>query len=178
VLPRAKHIPSGPSQVLIDGPITSYVSRQLGAPVVVVGSRLVPVERASMPKAAVDEDGEAMAREDDVWAYGSPGDAYEVVLAKAKAASVKRRAHRDLGLRVALAVRSHPYRDLLAGWAWIRESLHRAVQQSRRAGTTVPVNTVGATTALQTKASDVPSASLGQLLLEAGRPPRERGFRP
>jgi hypothetical protein len=117
-----------------------------------------------------------MAREDDVWAYGPLGDADEVMLAKAKATSVKRGAHCDLGLRVALAVGAHPDRDLLAGWARIGESLHRADQQSTRAGTTEPASTVGATTAFETTATNLPSASLARPLAEAGRPPRERGF--
>lgn len=37
MLPGAKHIPSGPAEILVSGPVTSYVSRELRAPVVVEG---------------------------------------------------------------------------------------------------------------------------------------------
>jgi hypothetical protein len=88
------------------------------------------MHRAAVPEAAVDEYCEALAREDDVWPYGALRETYQVVLAKAKAASVKRGTQSDLGLGVALSVRSHPERDLLARWVRVGQLLHRPHEQS------------------------------------------------
>jgi hypothetical protein len=66
VLPEAKHSPPFIGQSHIDGVIARDVAGELGSPVGSVASGLCPVDRASMPEAAVDEDREAPPRERNV----------------------------------------------------------------------------------------------------------------
>jgi hypothetical protein len=62
------------------------------------------VLRAAVPEAAITEDGDARAGEDDVRTYPDTFDAKEDILAEAKTAPVKPRPQRDLRLRVGVSV--------------------------------------------------------------------------
>src|SRR5688572_5751010 len=69
VLPHADDLPASASQHVVNLAIPISVPAQLRHPVVTVGLRDHLVLRAVVPEAAVDEDGDSGAGEDDVGAY-------------------------------------------------------------------------------------------------------------
>jgi hypothetical protein len=77
-----------------------------------------------MPKAAVDEDRDAMARQDEIGRAGQRPH----MQSKAIAEGVHERAHGHLGFRVAPANRSH---DARAGL--LADAVHRSLRQDRAA---------------------------------------------
>src|SRR5947208_2989111 len=66
VLPHAHDGPACPGKRGVVASVTGDVPVELGAPVAVVRSRPRPVIRTPVPVAPVDEDGNALARKDEV----------------------------------------------------------------------------------------------------------------
>jgi hypothetical protein len=66
VLPNPNDAPTFGGKSVVDLPIPFDVRCQLGAPVPDIRSRGVPVLGASVPEAAVDEDGESCSPEHDI----------------------------------------------------------------------------------------------------------------
>lgn len=66
VLPRADDMPAGGAESAVDAPITRGVAFELRAPIADVATGCIAVLRAAVPEAAINEDGDPPAREDDV----------------------------------------------------------------------------------------------------------------
>lgn len=89
VRPKAKHVPVGISQRLIDCSIALPVGCQLCLPILPVGAGQRAMVGTAMPEAAVDEDGDARLREDDIGSHRSGGETDREVLSKSKAEPVE-----------------------------------------------------------------------------------------
>jgi len=61
--------------------IPLLVAPEFRSPILRISGRATTVNRAGMPKAAIDENGYSSMREDDIRAHGGAVDAYLVVLA-------------------------------------------------------------------------------------------------
>lgn len=83
--PKPKHVPAGISQRLVDRSIALSVGCQLRLPILPVGAGHGPMVGTAMPEAAVDEDGDARLREDDIGSHRSGGEADWEVLPEPKA---------------------------------------------------------------------------------------------
>jgi hypothetical protein len=66
VLPCSQYLPSGSTESRVDGAVACNVASQLWSPVVGVHARLVAMNRARVPKAAIDEHRKPRPRERDV----------------------------------------------------------------------------------------------------------------
>jgi hypothetical protein len=69
VLPEAQDGPPGSVQRVAHETIATFITVELRSPVVRVSVRHVPVLGAAVPEAAIDEHGNLLAREHDVWPY-------------------------------------------------------------------------------------------------------------
>ena len=108
MLPDAKHGPPACGQGFGDSRITRAVPRQLRPPVVRVGFWRVPVVRAAMPEASVDEHRHSGAREHDVdLAADAVACANEIVLSKAESPHVEGATERHLGSSIGTAIALH-----------------------------------------------------------------------
>jgi hypothetical protein len=100
VLPHPNDSPSCPGEVFVDLTIALNVAAQLRHPVIRIGPRHRPVQRAAVPKAAIDENGDPYAREDDVWTNLSCLDDQREILAESQPTTVEVRPEPDLRGRV------------------------------------------------------------------------------
>lgn len=66
VLPKPQNPPSGLRELFVHPPIPINVRPEFGSPELFVRLRVCSVEKALVPEAAVHEDGQALAQEDDV----------------------------------------------------------------------------------------------------------------
>jgi len=66
VLPEPQHLPALLLEGLVNATVSRLVASQLRPPVGEVGLRNVPVERAPVPEAAINEDGESLTGEGNV----------------------------------------------------------------------------------------------------------------
>ena len=106
MLPDPDHSPSSSVQLRIVEPITLDVSGDLGIPVGSVGFGIRSVFRASVPKAAIDENGHFLAPKDDVCSTTQIFQRLRVD-AIAKAAAMKLRSEGKLRAGVALPIAPH-----------------------------------------------------------------------
>lgn len=90
VLPDPHDGPPGLGERCIDPTVALDVRSELWHPVLEVRLRDVLVVWATVPEAAIDEDGDLPTREDDIGAHSDGPDPQEVVLAEPMAAPVQR----------------------------------------------------------------------------------------
>lgn len=83
VLPHAYYTPAGVGERSVHRPIPRDVPLQLRAPVVAVRPRHVPVLRAAVPEASIDEYGQPRAGEDDIGSDDPIRESQRKVLAEA-----------------------------------------------------------------------------------------------
>ena len=121
VLPRPYHAPSGLFEGLVDRTVSGHVPSELGLPVIGVGPRLIAVDGAGMPEAAVDEHGDPDPGERDVHPHYAPRNAKRQVLAEPQSPAVELGAQRDLRSSVPPRVAAHAGTDLSARWVRIRK---------------------------------------------------------
>lgn len=108
VLPDTHDSPTRAHQSFIGCLVTLDVAAQLRRPVPLVRRRLPAVLRANVPEAPVDENGDFLGRENDVWADPHPfGQVEAEVLPVAISEAVQRAAQRDFRFRVGPPVRAH-----------------------------------------------------------------------
>lgn len=122
MLPHPEHGPAQRLQALIRVPIACLVGLELPPPPLAVASGLNSVLGASVPEAAVDEDGKAPACEDDVGA--SPGQARDrVVDAEAAASAVQLASEEEFWRSPCTPLRREAPARALAGsdpfWLWL-----------------------------------------------------------
>lgn len=109
VFPEPKDEPSGFGQREIVAPVAFLVAGDLRAPVVrIPHSRSLAMVGAAVPETALDEDGDAGTREDDVRTDGSASfEADREVDAEAHPRSVQKRANLTLWTRIPATIRAH-----------------------------------------------------------------------
>jgi len=89
---------------------------QLRLPVLGVGLWFRAVDRASVPEATIDVNGQASAAEDEIRPSADTGEGNWVVDAKSHAAAMQLRAQGKLGRGVAPAVATHDAHSGFARW--------------------------------------------------------------
>lgn len=106
MLPDPDHSPSGGAELSVIESITLHVSGDLRAPIGSVGFGTRAVLRASVPEAAIDEDGHLLATKDDI---GSATQALQWlrVYSISKATSMKLRPEGKLRAGVSLPIALH-----------------------------------------------------------------------
>lgn len=117
VLPNTQDGPPRGREKLIVTTVSGNVSVQLGAPVVGVRTRAHAVNRAPVPKASVDEDGDPSGGEDDVRA-ASHARVWTAVLEEPESPRVEGGPNCSLGPRVRAAVADHHGADAVRAGGW------------------------------------------------------------
>lgn len=145
VLPRPDNPPPSTLEGASDQPVARDVSFELGDPVVAVPLGNVAVLRAAMPKAAVDEHGDAPAREDDVGLRRDGGQLEPVVDAEAQAPRVEAASERALGAGVASPVARHAPRHPRVERRGVRRFAHLCRLRLERFGTPTRTRAQGRT---------------------------------
>lgn len=106
VLPDPDDVPASGSQRQVVAAVSGYVSIDLGGPVVAVGFRHAAVLGASVPVAAVDEDGHLLPREDEVGMAPKPWKRHHMH-AISESPPVQNRSDLELGARVLGSIALH-----------------------------------------------------------------------
>src|SRR5829696_904503 len=107
VLPGAEHLPSVTCERAVDSTVSGDVASELRLPVRGVRPWRVAVVRAAVPEAAVDEDGEARAREDHVGSNDSGRSRDWVIDPEAQPTSVELRPQSQFRSCVTPTVAAH-----------------------------------------------------------------------
>lgn len=115
MLPAANNDPPVSPKGAIDSRVPCDVSIEFRPPVRAVGPRSGAVRGTTVPEAPVDEHGNALPREDDVWPDKPGRSTDREVLPKPQPKSVKLASHRDLRLGISPPRGSHPARDHRTG---------------------------------------------------------------
>jgi hypothetical protein len=115
VLPDPDYHPAFRGEGIRRHSITLVVTPKLRLPVVAVRTRRIPVSRARVPEASVNEDRDLRAGKSEVWPHNTGARPQRWILAISEASSVKLATETDLGSRASLAIPSHDLRDGFAG---------------------------------------------------------------
>lgn len=107
MFPEPDYSPACSFERGIDPAISLHVPAELGRPVPLVGGRLPSMLWADVPEAAVDEDGNLLGGEDDVWSDLDVPQVEPEVLAVAEAHAMEGLAQSDLRLGVRAPVGLH-----------------------------------------------------------------------
>jgi hypothetical protein len=107
VLPDADHRPAGFMQRSVGTPVALDVATQLGRPIPLVTRGLSSMDGADMPEAAIHEDSNFPASEDDVWPNADSVQVESVIFAEPVAERMEGGAKPDLRFRVDASVRLH-----------------------------------------------------------------------
>src|SRR5829696_3259520 len=107
VLPGAEHLPAVTCERAVDSTVSGDVASELRLPVRGVRTWRVAVVRAAVPEAAVDEDGEARAREDHVGSNDSGRSRDWVIDPEAQPTSVELRPQSQFRSCVTPTVAAH-----------------------------------------------------------------------
>lgn len=108
MFPQTDDAPPGVVQGRVRGAVAFDVAAEFGGPVPLIRCGLAAMFRAGVPKAAIDEDGNLPAGEDDVGTdAGTAGKVEPVIFAIPKPKCMQRTAEGDLRLGVRTAVSPH-----------------------------------------------------------------------
>lgn len=115
MLPDPDHDPSLREERLRVVPVTLHRSLQLRPPVRTIHLGLPPVDRARMPKAAIDKNGHSSPSKDDVSTNPALSKIEAQVASKPIPESMELRTEREFGDSVSSADRAHVARPSLRG---------------------------------------------------------------
>ena len=115
VLPDTDHHPAFRDEGSADLSITLSVSPELWLPVVAIRARRVPMSRARVPEASVNEDRDLRADKSEVRPHNAGVRPQRWILAISEASSVELATETGLGSRAGLAIPAHDVRDRFTG---------------------------------------------------------------
>ena len=98
------------------------VPTELGEPVGRVDARSVLMLGATMPEAAVQEDGETLRRKSDISVNSDRASYDQVLISKPQPVPVQLRSDSDLGLGIGLPVAAHHAGDCRSQWHRVRHA--------------------------------------------------------